>query len=183
MSAAVTLPPPNQDSLAMLNHLLAMAMHTAETASADANHRIVLQAIREAVKIITLIYKMACPSDPKPAAGVTKAGLPAQNPLSATQPPANGPGLAEVEQALCTGIFSSLAPPPTAHPQAANRQPETAGRGGAPREKGGKIPKKKRLLKKYRQGNPPPPQGRENLARQAPAGPAGPGGIITGGLE
>lgn len=143
----------NQDPLSTLYHVLEMAMHTAEAASADANHRIVLQAIREAVKIITLIYKMACPSGPKPETRDKKASLPAKTPSPGTQPPPIGPSLTDLEQDLFKEIFSSLAQPPVAQPATANRKLETDQGIVTKREKSGKIPKKKRLLKKYRQEN------------------------------
>jgi hypothetical protein len=47
-----------QDCLGKLNQLLDLALHSAEAASAEGNHRIVLQAAREAIRIVTLINKL-----------------------------------------------------------------------------------------------------------------------------
>lgn len=53
----------HQDCLANLNLFLEMAMQTAETANGEGNHKVVLQAIREGTRLITLILKMTRPSD------------------------------------------------------------------------------------------------------------------------
>jgi hypothetical protein len=50
--------PLHQDCLGYLQKILDLAMHTAEAASAEGNHKIVLQAVREVTRIITLITKM-----------------------------------------------------------------------------------------------------------------------------
>lgn len=44
--------------LAILQHLLDLTMQTAEAASAEGNHKVVIQAIREGTRVITLILKM-----------------------------------------------------------------------------------------------------------------------------
>ena len=49
----------HQYCLDKLQQVLDLTLHTAEAASAEANHRIVLQAAREATRIVTLINKMA----------------------------------------------------------------------------------------------------------------------------
>jgi hypothetical protein len=46
------------DYLGTLQQFLDLAMHTAQTASAEGDHRLVLQAIREGTRIIALINKM-----------------------------------------------------------------------------------------------------------------------------
>jgi hypothetical protein len=52
--------------LNVLDRMLALAMQTAEAASAEQNHRLVLQAIREVSRLVTLINKIAITSDQKP---------------------------------------------------------------------------------------------------------------------
>ncbi len=56
-----TTPQPDlhQDCLAKLNRALDLAMKTAEAASAENNHKVVIQAVREVTRIVTLINKMA----------------------------------------------------------------------------------------------------------------------------
>ena len=58
-------------------------MHTAEAASADGNHKIVLQAVREVTRIVTLMTKIEKSSAPK-AATETKAA-PAPTTTSANE--------------------------------------------------------------------------------------------------
>ena len=53
--------------LNVLDRMLALAMQTAEAASAEKNHRLVLQAIREVSRMVTLINKITCSPDQKPA--------------------------------------------------------------------------------------------------------------------
>ena len=53
--------------LNVLDRMLALAMQTAEAASAEKNHRLVLQAIREVSRMVTLINKLTCSPDQKPA--------------------------------------------------------------------------------------------------------------------
>ena len=53
----------NQYCLDKLQQVLDLALHTAEVASAEANHRLVLQAVREVTRIITLINKMSATGD------------------------------------------------------------------------------------------------------------------------
>jgi hypothetical protein len=48
----------HQKYLDKLQQLLDLAMHTAAAASTEGNHKIVLQAVREATRIITLMTKM-----------------------------------------------------------------------------------------------------------------------------
>jgi hypothetical protein len=53
--------------LNVLDRMLALAMQTAEAASAEKNHRLVLQAIREVSRMVTLINKITCSPDQKQA--------------------------------------------------------------------------------------------------------------------
>lgn len=50
----------------ILNRLLELAMQTAEAASEDKNHRLVLQAVREVTRLVTLINKITSPQNQKP---------------------------------------------------------------------------------------------------------------------
>ncbi len=59
MPSTLSLPPQRQDCLDKLNQALDLALHTAEAASSEGNHRVVLQAVREVTRIITLMNKMA----------------------------------------------------------------------------------------------------------------------------
>ncbi len=52
--------------LNVLDRMLALAMQTAEAASAEKNHRLVLQAIREVTRLVTLIDKITCSPNQKP---------------------------------------------------------------------------------------------------------------------
>jgi hypothetical protein len=54
---------PGRNYLATLYRMLDLAQQTAEAASADGNHKVVIQAIREVTRIITLITKIAATSD------------------------------------------------------------------------------------------------------------------------
>jgi hypothetical protein len=51
--------PLHQDCLGKLQRILDLAMLTAETASTEGNHKIVLQAVREVTRIITLMTKIS----------------------------------------------------------------------------------------------------------------------------
>ena len=51
----------HQDCLDKLSHALDLVLKTAETASAENNHKIVIQAAREVTRIATLITKMTAP--------------------------------------------------------------------------------------------------------------------------
>jgi hypothetical protein len=57
-----------QDCLAKLNQAMDLCLKTAEAASAESNHKIVLQAAREVTRIVTLINKM---TDPRPKPKLT----------------------------------------------------------------------------------------------------------------
>jgi hypothetical protein len=51
--------PLEQYCLDNLQKMLDLAMHTAEAASAAGNHKVVLQAVREVTRMVTLITKLA----------------------------------------------------------------------------------------------------------------------------
>ena len=90
MSNPETQLPRSPDYLDTLNQFLNLAMHTAQTASAEADHRLVLQAIREGTRIIALINKMTSESTSKSMAEPKSAPPPNRachsgNPNSATQ--------------------------------------------------------------------------------------------------
>jgi hypothetical protein len=55
------------DYFSILHRLLDLLMQTAETASTEGNHRVVIQAIREGSRLITLILKMTSPGTPSNA--------------------------------------------------------------------------------------------------------------------
>jgi hypothetical protein len=50
----------------ILNRMLELAMQTAEAASEEKNHRLVLQAVREVTRLVTLINKISGSQDQKP---------------------------------------------------------------------------------------------------------------------
>jgi hypothetical protein len=54
--------------LNVLERMLALAMQTAEAASAEKNHKLVLQAVREVTRLVTLINKINVSPDQKPKA-------------------------------------------------------------------------------------------------------------------
>ncbi len=62
MQPATSHPDLHQDCLAKLNRALDLALKTAEAASAADNHKVVIQAVREVTRIVTVINKM---TDPK----------------------------------------------------------------------------------------------------------------------
>jgi hypothetical protein len=66
MPSTTCQPDLHQDCLATLNRALDLALKTAEAASAAGNHRVVIQAVREVTRIVTLINKMTQSSEPKP---------------------------------------------------------------------------------------------------------------------
>jgi hypothetical protein len=57
--------PLHQGCLCHLQHILELAMHTADAASADGNHKVVIQAIREVTRIVTLMIKIDVTSKPE----------------------------------------------------------------------------------------------------------------------
>lgn len=51
--------------LTVLDRMLHLAMQTAEAASAEKNHKLVLQAVREVTRLVTLITKISGSADSK----------------------------------------------------------------------------------------------------------------------
>ena len=58
-------PSQSQNCLDVLTHMLDLAMQTADAASAEKNHKLVLQAVREVTRLVTLINKISSSSDKK----------------------------------------------------------------------------------------------------------------------
>jgi hypothetical protein len=79
MQATTTPQVQSQSCLEVLNRMLALAMQTAEAASAEKNHKLVLQAVREVTRLITLINKITGIADQKPKATTTPAAGVIQN--------------------------------------------------------------------------------------------------------
>jgi hypothetical protein len=75
MQSTLSPDPWHQECLGKLQQLLDLAMHTAAAASTEGNHKIVLQAVREATRIITLMTKMTSASNQDRSSG-QKAPLP-----------------------------------------------------------------------------------------------------------
>ena len=70
-----------QNCLDALQHMLDLAMQTADAASAEKNHKLVLQAVREVTRLVTLIDKLTRTSKRQPAARITQAVAPATKPV------------------------------------------------------------------------------------------------------
>ena len=126
----------HQDCLANLNRVLELAMQTAETASAESDHKVVLQAINGVIRIITLMLKMADTSDREigsprmafiPRTGLDRALDP--------QPAMTGAG----------GVGSLLVNSSPKKPTE-NQKPKTANPLLNKWEKSGKLPGKKSLF-------------------------------------
>jgi hypothetical protein len=77
MSLSTPQPDLPQDCLAKLNRALDLVLKSAETASAEGNHKIVIQAAREVTRIVTLITKM---TDPKAKSGPKSTFIPLASP-------------------------------------------------------------------------------------------------------
>jgi tRNA U34 5-carboxymethylaminomethyl modifying GTPase MnmE/TrmE len=118
MQATVIQSSCHQTYLATLNRMLELAMQTAEAASTEGNHKIVLQAVREVTRIITLMTKMDCTSE-------AKSKTPAAPVLTAIPPLATGnsktaAGLDDLTQDVLKEIFPSLVQQPAAQPKTKN---------------------------------------------------------------
>ncbi len=85
METTISTNPLEQYCLDNLQKMLDLAMHTAEAASADGNHKVVLQAVREVTRIVTLITKIENSSAKKAAADITAAPVPAKPPANEAQ--------------------------------------------------------------------------------------------------
>jgi hypothetical protein len=68
--------PLHEYCLGKLQQVLDLAMHTAEAASADGNHKIVLQAVREVTRIVTLMTKIEKSSAQQAATEIKAAPAP-----------------------------------------------------------------------------------------------------------
>jgi hypothetical protein len=75
----------HQDCLNKLQKILDLAMQTAEAASTEGNHKIVLQAVREVTRIITLMTKLAGAPAPEVATSIPAAPITTKTPVQADQ--------------------------------------------------------------------------------------------------
>ena len=75
----------NQECLSNLQKILDLAMQTAEAASTEGNHKIVLQAVREVTRIITLMTKLAGAPAPEAATSLPAAPITTKTPVQADQ--------------------------------------------------------------------------------------------------
>ena len=75
----------NQECLSKLQKILDLAMQTAEAASTEGNHKIVLQAVREVTRIITLMTKLAGAPAPEAATSIPAAPITTKTPVQADQ--------------------------------------------------------------------------------------------------
>jgi hypothetical protein len=73
----------HQDCLNKLQKILDLAMQTAEAASTEGNHKIVLQAVREVTRIITLMTKLAGAPAPEAATSIPAAPITTKTPVQA----------------------------------------------------------------------------------------------------
>jgi orotidine-5'-phosphate decarboxylase len=110
--------PLQQECLKNLQKILDLAMHTAEAASTEGNHKVVLQAVREVTRIITLMTKLSQNTDqqvkPKSRSASAQAQIPALAPRNSK---AGAPASAE-EMQLIQEIFSDLLQPGVIQPLA-----------------------------------------------------------------
>jgi hypothetical protein len=81
MHPIISQSPHHQDCLTKLHRVLDLALITAESASAEGNHKVVIQAAREVTRIVTLINKMTATSDPKPKPKPKTTPNPLDNPV------------------------------------------------------------------------------------------------------
>ncbi len=93
--------PLQQECLKNLQKILDLAMHTAEAASTEGNHKVVLQAVREVTRIITLMTKLSQNTDqqvkPKSRSASAQAQIPALAPRNSK---AGAPASAEEMQLI-----------------------------------------------------------------------------------
>jgi len=111
----------HQDCLNKLQKILDLAMQTAEAASTEGNHKIVLQAVREVTRIITLMTKLAGAPAPEaatshPAAPITTKTPVQANPNSDIETLTNG--LVQDVLKIFPGLVSNLEP---ANPEPKNK--------------------------------------------------------------
>jgi hypothetical protein len=129
MNAAACL---HQECLDKLQQILDLAMHTAAAASAEGNHKIVLQAAREVTRIITLMTKMT--GAPHQARGTGQKASPPPDGLDDLLS-----DLSALTQELGRG-FPVANSVPDLDP--GNSLPKTGHQHFQKREKGGKLPGK-----------------------------------------
>jgi len=82
---AIIIPPPDlqQDCLDKLSRALDLVLKTAEAASAENNHKLVIQSAREVTRIAALIYKMTnSKTKPAPSLCGSRAGVKPAEPLA-----------------------------------------------------------------------------------------------------
>ena len=111
----------HQGCLGHLQHILELALHTADAASAEGNHKITLQAIREVTRIITLMTKMAPAAEPEAGSKPKPAQIPANTQTGATQNSELGTLSADLD--ALQEMFSSLAQLPAAKTNPGNGKP------------------------------------------------------------
>ena len=73
----------HQDCLDKLSQILDLVLKSAEAASADNNHKVVIQAAREATRITALMFKLTNPKTKTVSAARSGAGVPANKPAAA----------------------------------------------------------------------------------------------------
>jgi hypothetical protein len=71
-----------QECLDKLSRALDLVLKTAETASAENNHKIVIQASREVTRLVTLINKINSTSEPKTKTGSIRNAVPTSDPVA-----------------------------------------------------------------------------------------------------
>jgi hypothetical protein len=118
--------PPNYRST--LTRTLELAMKTAETASVESNHRVVLQAVREVTRIITLMTKL----------DFTSAAENEAQPIALPPP---------TELLAPSHLAPSTSPPPAVvSPRSASKRKKAGKKAKNRREKTGKLPATDQLL-------------------------------------
>jgi hypothetical protein len=131
----------HQECLAKLNRAMDLVLKTAETASAENNHKVVIQAAREVTRIATLITKMTDPKTKPKITSISPAGLigqksaapPALRSLDSRQdpeaffPPPEVP-ISEVSPNLCHNISRNFQEPQTLEADLAGLQGDSAKR-------------------------------------------------------
>lgn len=135
MQPHVSQPPLSFDYLGKLNQILDLAMHTAEAANAEGNHRLVLQAVREVTRIITLMNKIAVTQiqESKPQ--------PDQDSVTATYtvPRNELPEIGSASLDLLQETLLGLALPQTVQPKTGSPKQDTETHLLLKREKSGKL--------------------------------------------
>jgi hypothetical protein len=136
MQTNISQNPLHQHCLGKLNQILDLAMHTAEAASAEGNHRIVLQAVREVTRIITLMNKLDSP--PKQESKTKPHRDQDSVTATPTVPRHALPEIGSADLDLLQETLLNLALPPTVQLKTGSSERETEKRLFQKREKGGK---------------------------------------------